>query len=253
MHLVTRGDTGIKSISDLGGRRVSVGPEGSGTRHTALNLLSVAQPAIKVIHGDNTDPNAFDKMSPEEARDALRKQRIDAFFFMAGQPASLFLSEDQIIRSDDQKCDDRLQGLSFVPIKVPREFSKIYKKATLKYLCISLDPVETIAATTILLTYNFSTSNSYMTQKCKNMAVIAKLIRFHLSDLQKTGHQKWREVTEESLDAEVEEWKKSECVLDYETLPFNPDGELCNFDEYCKIRYRQGTSLRQECEFSRSH
>ena len=129
----------------------------------------------------------------------------------------------------------------------------------LKYPCISLEPVETIGLTSVLLTYNFSTLNGYMLQRCKDMAVISKLIRTHLNELQQPGHHpKWTEVTDEILDADVEEWGKSECVSNYETLPFkeempnNREETPCTFDEYC-LRYRQGTSLRQQCEFSRSH
>jgi len=42
VHIVVRADSDIERIDDLAGRRVALGSPGSGSRHTALRLLSLA-------------------------------------------------------------------------------------------------------------------------------------------------------------------------------------------------------------------
>jgi TRAP transporter TAXI family solute receptor len=71
VHVVVRRDSGITSFADLAGRSVAIGSRGSGTRHTALQVLRA--------HGIEQDGIvAVDTRDPEEALALLVAGRIDA-------------------------------------------------------------------------------------------------------------------------------------------------------------------------------
>ena len=83
-HLVTVEGSGINTIADLRGKRVSVGSPGSGTEVTALRFLEAA----------GLDPDRDirkDRLGVAPSVDALRDKKIDAFFWSGGLPTSAVL------------------------------------------------------------------------------------------------------------------------------------------------------------------
>jgi TRAP transporter TAXI family solute receptor len=79
-HIVVNAASGIRSISDLRGRRVSVGDAGSGTELNTRHILE----AYGLSFSDITVQN----LGVGPSADALRNNQIDAFFFTAGPPTS---------------------------------------------------------------------------------------------------------------------------------------------------------------------
>jgi len=79
-HIVVNSASGIRSISDLRGRRVSVGDAGSGTELNTRHILE----AYGIAFSDITVQN----LGVGPSADALRNNQIDAFFFTAGPPTS---------------------------------------------------------------------------------------------------------------------------------------------------------------------
>lgn len=82
-HLITMEGTGINTIADLRGKRVSVGPPGSGTEVTALRLLEAAGISERDIRRE--------RLAPAPSADALRDRRLDAFFWSGGLPTAAVL------------------------------------------------------------------------------------------------------------------------------------------------------------------
>ncbi|BBC32471.1 hypothetical protein SGFS_037650 [Streptomyces graminofaciens] len=79
VQLVVPSGSDIQSVSDLEGKRVSVGPKGSGVRLIADRVLAAAGLDIDkdiVAHDDTIGT----------APDALREKKIDAFFWSGGLP-----------------------------------------------------------------------------------------------------------------------------------------------------------------------
>ncbi len=77
-HLVARAGSGIGAVTDLKGKRVSIGEQGSGTLVDALAILGaygLREKDIKAAH-----------LKPGASADALLSGDIDAFFFVAGAP-----------------------------------------------------------------------------------------------------------------------------------------------------------------------
>ena len=79
-HIVVNANSGINTIDDLRGKRVSVGDVGSGTELNTRHILE----AYGISFNDITVQN----LGVGPSADALRNNQIDAFFFTAGPPTS---------------------------------------------------------------------------------------------------------------------------------------------------------------------
>ena len=81
MHVVTVEGTGINSIKDLKGKRVSTGSPGSATEVFAFRLLEAAglDPLKDLTH---------ERLGATESVNAIKDKKIDAFFFVVGLPTS---------------------------------------------------------------------------------------------------------------------------------------------------------------------
>lgn len=122
MHLVTKDGSPINAVTDLKGKRVSMGPAGSGTEVKAQ----------RVLEGYGMTPNDFQvqRLSSQDAADALRDGKLDAFFFDGGLPigAVLDLANSMKIKLIDQseaikKMQDKY-GAFYFAAKIPKETYK---------------------------------------------------------------------------------------------------------------------------------
>jgi TRAP transporter TAXI family solute receptor len=78
IHLVALADSGINSVADLKGKRVSLDEPGSGTYVDANMILEAA--------GVSSDDISAEALKGGAAAEALRNGKIDAFFVVAGYP-----------------------------------------------------------------------------------------------------------------------------------------------------------------------
>lgn len=94
---VVAGSSGITSIADLKGKRVSVGDAGSGVEFNAKQILEVYGITFADIDKQN--------LSFAASADALRDGKIDAFFCTAGAPTTavvdLAISKDIVLLAID--------------------------------------------------------------------------------------------------------------------------------------------------------
>jgi TRAP transporter TAXI family solute receptor len=79
-QLVVRSDSGIASPADLKGKKVAVGPLGSGTEGNAAQILEA--------YGLTFDDISVERLTAGESADFLKDGRIDAAFFTVGVGAS---------------------------------------------------------------------------------------------------------------------------------------------------------------------
>ncbi|WP_108126293.1 TAXI family TRAP transporter solute-binding subunit [Saccharospirillum mangrovi] len=84
VQIVTLADSGIESLADLVGKRVSVGAPGSGTEVNAQSILE--------SNGISYDDFTVQRLNFNETADALRDGDIDAGFWSVGPPTSSILS-----------------------------------------------------------------------------------------------------------------------------------------------------------------
>lgn len=91
--LVTRKDTGIKSMEDLKGKRVNIGNPGSGQRGNAEDVLR--------LYGlDFSKDFRAQGLQQHEASRALVDRNIDAFFYTVGNPSAAIDEPAQSINLD---------------------------------------------------------------------------------------------------------------------------------------------------------
>lgn len=81
LHVVTKEGSGIESIIDLKGKKVSTGAPGSGTEVEALMVLEAA--GIKT-----SDFSKHERLGASESAEALAAGTIDAYFWSGGLPTS---------------------------------------------------------------------------------------------------------------------------------------------------------------------
>ena len=119
MHLVAKASGGINTVTDLKGKRVSIGAAGSGTETKAIRILEA--------YGLNatTDINP-QRLAAQDSADALRDSKIDAFFFDGGLPTSAVsdLANSTAIKLIDQsdaiaKMNSKY-GNFYFPAKIPK-------------------------------------------------------------------------------------------------------------------------------------
>ena len=83
-HVVSVTNTGIESVSDLSGRIVSTGAPGSGTEVSAFRILEAA--------GVNPETDITKQsLGVAQSVDAIKDDKIDAFFFSGGIPTGAIL------------------------------------------------------------------------------------------------------------------------------------------------------------------
>jgi len=81
IHAVTVESSGIKSIAELKGKRVSVGSTGSATEVFAVRVLEAA--------GINADTDITkERLGAAESVNAMKDGKIDAFFWVGGLPTA---------------------------------------------------------------------------------------------------------------------------------------------------------------------
>ena len=94
MHVVTVESTGIKSMKDLKGKRVSTGSPGSATEVMAFRLLEAA--------GLDKDKDVKrERLGVAESVNAIKDRKIDAFFWVGGLPTAA------VTDLANQDCHDR--------------------------------------------------------------------------------------------------------------------------------------------------
>jgi TRAP transporter TAXI family solute receptor len=79
IHLVARADSGIQSVADLKGKKVSLDEPGSGTLVDARIILEG--------YGLTEEDVEAEYLKPNQAADLMRDGNMDAFFFVGGFPA----------------------------------------------------------------------------------------------------------------------------------------------------------------------
>jgi uncharacterized protein len=81
MHLVATEESGIQTLADLKGKRVSVGAAGSGTEIKANRVLEAA--------GINPETDIRrERLGAAESANAMKDKKIDAFFWDGGLPTA---------------------------------------------------------------------------------------------------------------------------------------------------------------------
>lgn len=166
LHIVTYEGSGINTLYDLKGKRVSTGPPASGTEEQALYVLSAL--------GIDPDKDFIrEKLSPADSGSAMKDGKLDAFFWSGAVPTSSIV---ELATTPGFK-------IKFVPIsgeiadKIIEKYPAVFHKTKIPkgaYPGLEED-VETLAITAVLAVMeDFPADRLYE---------IAKAIFDHLDEL----------------------------------------------------------------------
>jgi len=117
VSLIARADAGIKSVRDLVGKRVNIGNPGSGTEAT-WNVMWSA------FGYTNKDLKLAAQMKSSETPQALCDNKIDAFFWLVGNPAALN-------KEATTTCDAKFVPVTGAPIDKLVKENSFYRYATI--------------------------------------------------------------------------------------------------------------------------
>jgi TRAP transporter TAXI family solute receptor len=84
VHIVATQASGVKSIRDMKGKRVVLGPQGSGTEQNALQ-------ALEVYGLKEADLGRAERIDAAAAADQLKDGRVDAAFFTTGTGSAVII------------------------------------------------------------------------------------------------------------------------------------------------------------------
>jgi uncharacterized protein len=186
---------GINGLGDLTGKRVDIGPAGSGTTVTALVLLHLAGVEPREL------VNFFET---SQVITALRTGRIDAFFRVAGTPTE-YLREG-ISAS---------HGFVLVPIRLnPKPgdapLAQYYTPTVIKAHAYPwLDhPVDTVKIRTAMVTAGAPPGSP----ACGAIGRLFRLVLDNVAWLQQNGHPKWKELERGPADI-LADPRVSPCIV----------------------------------------
>lgn len=118
IHLVVRKGSGIKSVKDLRGKRVSLDEPGSGTLVDVRLIMGAFGMTDKDVKAEY--------MKPNQAGDKMKDGGLDAFFFVGGAPAGAIAelassgSGIELVSIDGPEIDKlRSQQRFFTPDVIP--------------------------------------------------------------------------------------------------------------------------------------
>jgi hypothetical protein len=115
--VVARADSGIKTFTDLKGKRVNIGNPGSGQRGTMEELM-------KALGWTKDDFKLASELKPDEHSKALCDNKIDAFVYTVGHPAGN-------IQEAASSCDVVLVDVSGPAVDKLVKDNAYYRYATL--------------------------------------------------------------------------------------------------------------------------
>lgn len=180
----------IQSTADLAGKRVAIGVEDSGTFLTASLLLDL----IGVELGEALT------IRPDESMSRLLSGDIDAFFYVAGAPTSIF-----------QTSEIDPAQFHFVPITEP-VLQAVYTSSQIPggTYPFQQGDVPVVAVKAVLMTYEYNRAkNAYHRNSCRAVSDVTNLIVTQFQRLQQSGHPKWKQV---DLNDIPPGWDVSACV-----------------------------------------
>jgi TRAP transporter TAXI family solute receptor len=163
IHIIAK-NPNLRTLSQLDGKKISVGPQRSGSALTAEVLLAG--------FGLNVE-RVFDP--PEQAVKKLEKGEIDALIFVGGAPVPAFMNLDK--------------SFHFVTLPKDSGLEEIYPKKTIaKSVYAWAENVETHAVPSVIMTRNRD-QRDYVDTLQK--LVLSILINKEYLDA--TGHPKWKD------------------------------------------------------------
>ena len=180
IYFVVRADSPLNAIHEIKGKKIGVGPIGSGTALSSRTLY-------QLMFGEPLPPDNARYLSNEEALTQLTVEKsIDVAIIVAGQPAKLFVD----MKPEARKFIKILKLDEAAPETARAR--KTYFPATIRassYPSWLADDVTTLTVKAYLVTYDYGLQSTVV-----NLNRFAESLCENFDKLQANGHPKWKQV-----------------------------------------------------------
>ncbi len=182
VHLIARSDQG--DVASLNGRRVNIGPPGSGTAITAAAVFEAA--------GLQFSPTTF---GHREALHLIKTGRIDAMVYIGGKPVPFLQHLDPA------------DGLRLMPVPFTASLQRHYRPGGFQHrdyrgLLPVGKAIETVSVGTAIVAFNWPKPS----QGYDRLELLAQTLFGNIAELRKRPrHDKWRTV---NLAAVLPGWQR---------------------------------------------
>ena len=181
IHFVVRADSPLRYVHQIRDARINIGPAGSGTALTAINLY-------RWMFGTDLPASSISALSDEDALIKLTTDRsVDVVVVVGGQPSRLFA---------DMKSQARqyIRLLAVDPL-APEMLAAnaVYSPAVIRsasYPTWLAEDVPALAVRSLLVT-----SDVHAPKARESLVRFAQAMCENFARLKADGHAKWREVT----------------------------------------------------------
>ena len=188
VHILARRE--LVGFEALGGKRVAIGREGSGTYLTARLLFKLA----------DVTPAEMVPVDGGEALAQLKAGQLDALVAVIAHPIGRLRTE---VRPDD--------GFALVPITTPAILAR-YPTTEIPAGTYGWQttPVTTVAVKAVLVAYDAQR------RECESIGRLAQHVTAGLEWLTRHGHPLWKRV---DLEQPIKGWEQYDCVRKYAGQP----------------------------------
>jgi len=180
IYFVVRADSPLNAIHEIKGRKIGVGPIGSGTALSSRTLY-------QLMFGEPMPPESARYLSNEEALIQLTVEKtIDVAIIVAGQPAKLFVDMKpearkfiKLLKLDEAAPETARARKTYFPAAI---------RAASYPSWLAAD-VPTLTVKAYLVTYDYGLQSTVV-----NLNRFAESLCANFDQLQANGHPKWKQV-----------------------------------------------------------
>jgi len=179
IYFVVRNDSSMQTINEIKGKRISIGPIGSGTAQSATTLY-------RLMFGEPIPPQNAQALSNEDALAALIVGKVDVAIIVAGQPAKLFtdmkpdlLRQIRFLRVDPNAPETARAKQTYFPATIHASSYPNWLKEDV--------PTWTVKAFLVTYDYNLRDTVGYLDRFADSLCA-------NFDNLQAHGHPKWKQV-----------------------------------------------------------
>jgi len=195
VHVIAK--TSIRTLDDLDGKRVVMGPD-----NTALWVVS-----NNLLHLHGVTPSERLQLKPVAGITAVLLDQADAAFVVGDAPMGVVqklaaMGQSEVLGADTEQ-------VHMLELKLPATATE-YQPATVNYPGFA-DNLDTVAILPTLVSYDFThKSTPYFQRRCRELAKIGETVRGRLEELRASGHKQWRATT---WEMEAGNWEKDACFF----------------------------------------
>jgi TRAP transporter TAXI family solute receptor len=180
IHVVVRADSSLKNLRDIRGKRVNIGPIGSGTAMTAMTLY-------QTLFGESIPEELISTDTHEVALGKLANDNgAEVVFVVSGQPVGLFVD----MKPSPEQHFKLLKLDTTNPIE--KKALSVYQSTLLEqknYPSWLPEDLPALSTKTLLVTFDYNTPS---TRQMLTRLVQGLCVNFPV--LQAQGHPKWNHV-----------------------------------------------------------